>query len=57
MEQRLLRAVRLSRIANSRQMRSRSLVTSNENYALKLADRYVQHRSHENDSYYLFLDL
>jgi len=39
------------------QMRSRSPVTSTENYALKIAAGYVLHPSHENDSYYFLLRL
>ena len=34
------------------QMRSRSPVTSTENYALKIAAGYTLHPSEENDSYY-----
>jgi GNAT superfamily N-acetyltransferase len=34
------------------QIRSRSPVTSRENYALKLKMGYAIHPSHENDSYY-----
>ena len=40
------------RSAGCYQMRSRSPVTSSENYALKIAAGYVLHPSHENDSYY-----
>jgi GNAT superfamily N-acetyltransferase len=50
-------AARQCRIAGCYQMRSRSPVTSAENYALKLAARYVLHPSHENDSYYFLLRL
>jgi GNAT superfamily N-acetyltransferase len=39
------------------QMRSRSPVTSVENYALKLRAGYVLHPSEENDSYYFLLRL
>jgi GNAT superfamily N-acetyltransferase len=39
------------------QMRSRSPVTSVENYALKLDAGYVLHPSEENDSYYFLLRL
>jgi len=39
------------------QMRSRSPVTSVENYALKIAAGYVLDPSHENDSYYWLLRL
>jgi GNAT superfamily N-acetyltransferase len=45
------------RIAGCYQMRSRSPVTSTENYALKIAAGYVLHPSHENDSYYFLLHL
>jgi GNAT superfamily N-acetyltransferase len=45
------------RIAGCHQMRSRSPVTSIENYALKLAAGYVLHPSHANDSYYFLLRL
>jgi GNAT superfamily N-acetyltransferase len=45
-------AARLCRDAGCYQMRSRSPVTSAENYALKVAAGYVLHPSHENDSYY-----
>ncbi len=37
------------------QMRSRSPVTSVENYALKLKMGYAIHPSHENDSYYFIM--
>ena len=40
------------RNAGRHQMRSRSPMTSAENYALKIAAGYVLHPSHENDSYY-----
>jgi GNAT superfamily N-acetyltransferase len=50
-------AVRQCRIAGCYQMRSRSPVTSGENYALKIAAGYVLHPSHENDSYYFLLRL
>ena len=40
------------RNARCYQMRSRSPMTSAENYALKIAAGYVLHPSHENDSYY-----
>lgn len=39
------------------QMRSRSPVTSVENYALKLEAGYVLHPSEQNDSYYFLLKL
>jgi GNAT superfamily N-acetyltransferase len=45
-------AARQCREAGCYQMRSRSPVTSTENYALKLAAGYVLHPSSENDSYY-----
>jgi hypothetical protein len=38
-------------------MRSRSPVTSAENYALKIAAGYVLHPSEENDSYYFLIRL
>jgi GNAT superfamily N-acetyltransferase len=50
-------AARQCRIAGCYQMCSRSPVTSNENYALKIAAGYVLHPSHENDSYYFLLRL
>ena len=50
-------AARQCRIAGCYQMRSRSPVTSGENYALKIAAGYVLHPSHENDSYYFLLRL
>lgn len=45
------------RRAGCYQMRSRSPVTSTENYALKLAAGYVLHPSNENDSYYFLIGL
>ena len=45
-------AARQCRNAGCYQMRSRSPVTSAENYAWKIAAGYVLHPSHENDSYY-----
>ena len=45
-------AARQCRNAGCYQMRSRSPVTSTENYALKIAAGYVLHPSHENDSYF-----
>jgi GNAT superfamily N-acetyltransferase len=45
-------AARQCRNAGCHQMRSRSPVTSVENYALKVAAGYVLHPSRENDSYY-----
>jgi GNAT superfamily N-acetyltransferase len=50
-------AARQCRIAGCYQMRSRSPVTSSENYALKIAAGYVLHPSNENDSYYFLLRL
>jgi GNAT superfamily N-acetyltransferase len=50
-------ALRQCRIAGCYQMRSRSPVTSVENYALKLAAGYVLHPSQENDSYYFIIRL
>jgi hypothetical protein len=38
-------------------MRTRSPITSSENYALKLAAGYVLTPSEENDSYYFLLRL
>lgn len=45
------------RAAGCYQMRSRSPVTSAENYALKIAAGYVLHPSRQNDSYYFLLRL
>ena len=50
-------AAQLCRVAGCYQMRSRSPVTSTENYALKIAAGYVLPPSHENDSYYFLLRL
>jgi GNAT superfamily N-acetyltransferase len=50
-------AAQLCRVAGCYQMRSRSPVTSTQNYALKIAAGYVLHPSHENDSYYFLLRL
>lgn len=50
-------AARQCRDAGCYQMRSRSPVTSVENYALKIAAGYVLHPSRENDSYYWLLRL
>jgi GNAT superfamily N-acetyltransferase len=50
-------AARQCRIVGCYQLRSRSPVTSTENYALKIAAGYVLHPSHENDSYYFLLRL
>lgn len=51
------RAIQEARAAGCWQMRSRSPVTSTENYALKLAAGYVLMPSDENDSYYFMLRL
>ena len=45
-------AARQCHRAGCYQMRSRSPVTSAENYALKIAAGYVLHPSRDNDSYY-----
>jgi GNAT superfamily N-acetyltransferase len=45
-------AARRCQEAGCHQMRSRSPVTSAENYALKIAAGYVLHPSADNDSYY-----
>ena len=50
-------AARRCRAAGCYQMRSRSPVTSAENYALKIAAGYVLHPSRQNDSYYFLLRL
>jgi GNAT superfamily N-acetyltransferase len=50
-------AIQRCRAAGCYQMRSRSPVTSTENYALKLAAGYVVQPSTENDSYYFLLRL
>jgi len=50
-------AARQCRAAGCYQMRSRSPVTSAENYALKLAAGYVLHPSHDDDSYYFIKHL
>jgi GNAT superfamily N-acetyltransferase len=50
-------AARQCQIAGCYQMRSRSPVTSTENYAMKIAAGYVLHPSCENDSYYFLLRL
>ena len=50
-------AMRQCRLAGCFQMRSRSPVTSVENYALKLAAGYVLDPSRENDSYYFLVRL
>lgn len=46
------RAQELCRARGCHQIRSRSPVSSTENYAMKLADGYVLDPSTENDSYY-----
>ncbi len=51
------RAQELCRARGCYQMRSRSPVSSTENYALKLAGGYVLHPSSENDSYYFLKKL
>jgi GNAT superfamily N-acetyltransferase len=50
-------AAQRCRAAGCYQMRSRSPVTSAENYALKIAAGYVLHPSRQNDSYYFLLRL
>jgi GNAT superfamily N-acetyltransferase len=50
-------AMQRCRTAGCFQMRSRSPVTSVENYALKLAAGYALHPSRENDSYYFLIRL
>ena len=50
-------ARRRCRAAGCYQMRSRSPVTSTENYALKLAAGYLVQPSTENDSYYFLIRL
>ena len=50
-------AAQQCRVAGCYQMRSRSPVTSAENYALKIAAGYVLHPSHDTDSYYFLLRL
>lgn len=45
------------RAAGCYQVRSRSPMTSVENYALKLESGYALHPSNENDSYYFLLKL
>jgi ribosomal protein S18 acetylase RimI-like enzyme len=46
------KAQELCRACGCYQIRSRSPISSSENYALKLTDGYVLHPSNENDSYY-----
>ena len=50
-------AQELSRAFGCHQIRSRSPVSSTENYAMKLAAGYVLHPSNENDSYYFLKKL
>lgn len=50
-------AMKRCREAGCHQMRSRSPVTSVENYAMKVAAGYVLHPSSQNDSYYFLLRL
>lgn len=50
-------AAQRCRSAGCYQMRSRSPVSSAENYALKIAAGYVLNASEENDSYYFLLRL
>jgi ribosomal protein S18 acetylase RimI-like enzyme len=45
-------AIKLCQVRTCYQIRSRSPITSYENYALKLKMGYAIHPSHENDSYY-----
>lgn len=51
------RAIEHARLAGCYQIRSRSPVTSVENYALKVAAGYVMSPSEQNDSYYFLLRL
>ncbi len=51
------RAIALCQARNCYQIRSRSPITSYENYALKLKMGYAIHPSHENDSYYFIKTL
>lgn len=51
------RAIERARSAGCYQMRSRSPVTSTENYQLKIAAGYVLSPSEQNDSYYFLLKL
>jgi GNAT superfamily N-acetyltransferase len=50
-------AIQHCRAAGCHQMRSRSPVTSTENYALKVEAGYVLMPSEQNDSYYFLLKL
>lgn len=51
------RAIEHCRSRGCHQMRSRSPITSTENYALKVNAGYVLHPSEANDSYYFLLRL
>jgi GNAT superfamily N-acetyltransferase len=50
-------AIEYARRVGCYQMRSRSPISSSENYAMKLSMGYVLHPSDENDSYYFLLKL
>jgi ribosomal protein S18 acetylase RimI-like enzyme len=50
-------AQELCRARGCYQIRSRSPISSSENYALKLTDGYVLHPSNKNDSYYFLKKL
>ncbi len=51
------RAIELCQDRRCYQIRSRSPISSNENYALKVKMGYAIHPSHENDSYYFIKTL
>lgn len=51
------RAIGLCQQRNCYQIRSRSPITSSENYALKLKMGYAIHPSDKNDSYYFIKTL
>jgi GNAT superfamily N-acetyltransferase len=51
------KAQQLCRALGCYQIRSRSPLSSTENYAMKLAADYTLHPSHENDSYYFLKKL
>jgi len=51
------KAQELCRALGCYQIRSRSPLSSTENYAMKLAAGYALHPSHENDSYYFLKKL
>lgn len=51
------RAIAICQVRGCYQIRSRSPITSYENYALKLKMGYAIHPSHENDSYYFIKTL